>query len=302
MKGLTGMFFLLVFALSTRAQYYYRDILVTKQTMQKWALFKENRVKKVNLSSFERTGEPTPGFDCNQVVSDDYLVIYTYTQTNMSNPTSLIAYYDTRGFLRKTIDTSDTYQSTTEYDYDGAGRIITVSNNALQTDNLVRNSEIHEWKYKPDGAPLSMIKIKNGSDTTSVSFALDAKGNVIEEHPTSNRLSLPTTYYYYDSSNSLTDLVRFNEKANRLLPDYIFERNNRGQLKAMLFLPAGTNQYRNGYMNIMRMDWKKRKAAITGKMNCWERLNTSMIFEKAERRTQNAERGTRKAVSYFKSG
>ncbi len=189
MKGLTGILFLMVFILPTRAQYYYRDIIVTKQTMQKWSLFKDNKVKRVNLSSFERTGEPTPGFDCNQVVSEDYLVINTYTQTNMSNPTSLIAYYDNKGFLRKTLDTSDRYQSSTEYDYDGAGRIIKVSNNALQTDNQVRNTENHEWKYKADGTPLSMIKIKNGTDTTFVSFVVDAKGNVIEEHPTSNRLS-----------------------------------------------------------------------------------------------------------------
>jgi hypothetical protein len=243
MKAMIGIILILAISLPTLAQYYYRDIIVPRQTMQKWSAYKENRVKGVKLSSFESSGKATPGFDCNQVVSDDYSAITTFTQSSLSAPTTLTAYYDNKGLLRKTIDTSDTYQSTTTYDYDESRRVMTIINNALETDNHVQHTESHLWSYRPDGKPAGMIKVMNNADTTQVNFVLDPKGNVIEEHPVRKGINLPVIYYYYDSSNTLTDVVRFNDKARRLLPDYIFERNNHGQMKSMLFLPPGTGEY-----------------------------------------------------------
>jgi YD repeat-containing protein len=243
MKAIIGLFLFLATSMPALAQYYYRDIIVPRQTMQKWSAYKENRVRNVRLSSFEASGKSTPGFDCNQVISDDFSTITTFTKSSLSSPTTLTAYYDNKGLLRKTIDTSDTYQSTTTYDYDELGRVLTIINNALETDNQVSHTESHVWSYRSDGKPAGMIKIMNSGDTTRVNLVLDNKGNVIEEHPVRQGVNLPVVFYYYDSSNSLTDVVRFNEKARRLLPDYIFEKNSRGQMKTMLFLPPGTGEY-----------------------------------------------------------
>ena len=171
-------------------------------------------------------------------MSNDFSEIRTTTITNTSVPTSLTAFYDGKGLLKKTIDTSDTYSSTTEYEYDGEGHVISVNNVSLETDNHVQNTELHLWKYE-QGNITSMVKIKNGTDTTYVKLVKDEKGNVIEEHPSSHRLDLPVIYYYYDANNHLTDIVRYNEKANRLLPDYIFENDANGRMLSMLFLPAG---------------------------------------------------------------
>jgi hypothetical protein len=233
---------LLIIAFSSSGQYYYKDIIVTRQTNEKRNLYKSQRVKSVMVSSVEATGEPTPGFDCRQFVSNDFTEIRTTTVTNTSQPTSLSAFYDGKGLLRKTIDTSDTYSSTTDYEYDGDGHVISVNNVSLETDNHVQNAEIHLWKYD-QGNVVSMIKIKNGTDSTFVRLVKDDKGNVIEEHPSNHNLDLPVIYYYYDDNNHLTDIVRYNEKAKRLLPDYIFEKNASGRIQTMLFLPAGTNDY-----------------------------------------------------------
>jgi YD repeat-containing protein len=243
MKAIIGFLLFLAGSGPALAQYYYRDLVVPRQTMQKWSAYKNNKVRGVRLSSFEGSGKSTPGFDCNQVVSEDYSSIITFTKSSLSAATTLTAYYDTKGLLRKTVDTSDTYQSTTTYDYDASGRVITIINDALETDNQVKHTESHIWSYGPDGKPAGMIKIMNGGDSTRINFVLDSKGNVIEEHPVRQGINLPVIYYYYDSSNSLTDVVRFNEKARRLLPDYIFEKNGRGQMKSMLFLPPGTGEY-----------------------------------------------------------
>jgi len=233
---------LLNIAFSSMGQYYYKDIIVTRQTSAKRNLYQNQKVKSVKLTSVEGNGEPTPGFDCRQTISNDFSEIKTTTLTNTSVPTSLTAFFDSYGFLRKTIDTSDTYSSTTDYEYDANGHVISVNNISLETDNHIQNTELHLWRYD-QGNIASMIKIKNGTDTTYVKMVIDEKGNVIEEHPSNHGRDLPVIYYYYDNNNHLTDIVRYNEKAKRLLPDYIFEKESNGRILSMLFLPAGTNDY-----------------------------------------------------------
>jgi hypothetical protein len=53
---------------------------------------------------------------------------------------------------------------------------------------------------------------------------------VIEELPYIKKISGEKTYYYYDGKNRLTDIVRFNTKARRLLPDYMFEYTENNQV------------------------------------------------------------------------
>jgi hypothetical protein len=84
----------------------------------------------------------------------------------------------------------------------------------------------------------------NGTDTTIVRFVTDEKGNIAEEHSVRNKTELPTVYYYYDEGNRLTDIVRYNPKAQRLLPDYIFEYDGGGRPASMLIVPEqGVSEY-----------------------------------------------------------
>src|SRR4249920_2587949 len=99
MKELTGLFFLLMICLGASAQYFYKDIEVTRQTISNWKSYKENRVRQVRLSSFENNGEATAGFDCKQTITDDFSEIRTTTSTNMTASTSLVATYDGKGQL-----------------------------------------------------------------------------------------------------------------------------------------------------------------------------------------------------------
>jgi len=242
MKQLIGLLSLLAIAGMGRAQYYYKDIVITQQTMEKWKLYKANKVRSVKLISYEGDGRPTEGFEGAQDVNDDFSRVVTYTHTNMSDPTQLVAYYDASGWLKKTVDTSDTYLSTTEYEYDQKGHILSISNSSLETDNQLINTEKHIWQYNPQGNPVSMLKIKGGRDTTYIRFTSDDKGNITQEDAVHNHESLPSVYYYY-AGHQLTDIVRYNEKAARLLPDYMFEYDGSGRLSSMLFVQSGTNDY-----------------------------------------------------------
>jgi hypothetical protein len=228
-------------ALSGNSQYYYKDILVTRQTQDSWKSYFANKVSAVTIQSTEKNGEPTPGFVCTQSVSPDYHSIQTFTKSADAQPSNLQSFYDANGRLIKTVDTSDAYNSTSVYSYNEQGKINIISNTALETDNQVTATEKHLWIYK-DGKAAQMIKIKNNSDTTTVNFTADDKGNIIEERPVHAKDTLPAVYYYYDNGGRLTDIVRYNEKAGRLLPDYIFEYTQQG-ISSMIFVPSGSNDY-----------------------------------------------------------
>ena len=91
-----------------------------------------------------------------------------------------------------------------------------------------------------------MVKIKNGKDTTYYSFVLDEKGNVVEENGVSRGKKIPAVFYYYDEQNKLTDIVRYNIAARRLLPDYVFEYEN-GRLATMMVVPEEGTDYQKWY-------------------------------------------------------
>jgi len=98
------------------------------------------------------------------------------------------------------------------------------------TGDSIYVNEVHQWFYNDQGKPLRMLRILNNNDTTEVRFTLDEKGNVTEELPFVKKVSGEKTYYYYDDKNRMTDIVRFNTKARRLLPDYMFEYTEKNQV------------------------------------------------------------------------
>lgn len=235
------IFVLLLVVFTTDAQYYYKDILLARQNKENWRTFHDTRVREVNIQSIDANNEQTPDFTCLQKVTSDFASISTFTKSANVPASTLTAYYDQSGKMIKTVDTSDTYKSTTEYTYNEKGEISVMLNQSIQTDNQIVTTEKHIWLYDATG-PVKMIKIKGESDSTLISFVKDEKGNIVEEKSVRNRQSLPSVYYYYDNAGMLTDIVRYNQKAGRLLPDYVFEYNS-GRLSSMLFVPNGSTDY-----------------------------------------------------------
>ena len=243
MKAFAGLMIIMAFANPSIAQYYYQDIIASQQVTEKWKVYKDNKVKSVNIISFESNNLPTEGFLCRQMVKPDYTQISTYTKTNLTRETNITAFYSSGGILQKTVDTSKGYQSITEYQFDQSGNISSITNASVESDNNIKSAEQHFWKYSADGKPVSMLKIKNSNDTTFIRFVNDEKGNTAEEHAVHNKTALPVIFYYYDENKRLTDIVRYNAKAKRLLPDYIFTYNINNLLSSMLFVPEGSNDY-----------------------------------------------------------
>jgi YD repeat-containing protein len=227
------------------AQYYYKDLVTTAQTNQQFSLYRQRGIKKVSLTSFNGGSSETAGFTAEQIIDAKNKTITTITKTAVIGDSYLITSYNAADQLIRTSDSAQNATNITLYNYDAAGRLTSIAT-SNSSDNI-STTEIHQFSYDAKGKPVKMVRIRNNSDTTLVEFIADEKGNIGEEKITRSNLPNSTVYYYYDGQNRLTDVVRYNAQAKRLLPDYMFEYNDNAQLKKMVLVPAGTNDYQNWY-------------------------------------------------------
>lgn len=228
-------------AITAKAQYYYKDIIVTGQINANYRVLKDNKVSRVTLTPSAL--DPSQNtVTLRQTVYPLQKLVVTYTKVPDATESWLKSYYNANGFLIKTVDSSADVVTSSLYEYDAAGRIVTISNNSVPVNDPAE-TETHQWIYNGNGQPVQMVKIKNGNDSTLVSFTADEQGNVAEENAVHKKNNSGTTYYYYDAQHHLTDVARFNTRANRILPDYMFEYNDAAQLTQMIVVPEGSADY-----------------------------------------------------------
>lgn len=226
-----------------RAQYYYKDIVVTAQISAGYQILRANNVTEVRIApSADPTVPAGPAVSLRQTVYPGQNMVVTYTKTPETGESWLKAYYNQGGALITTVDSTVDLTTRSVYAYDAAGRLASISSSTI-FKNEASGTEIHQWSWNAAGKPARMVKIKNGNDTTYVSFEADEKGNAGEEKVSRNRLSLGSTFYYYDDKDRLTDVARYSKKADRILPEYMFEYNDANQITQMVIVPEGSNEY-----------------------------------------------------------
>jgi hypothetical protein len=241
MKNIPVVIFIIFYSISLHAQYYYQDIVGTKELNQMIQLYLKNKVRTVQAAGFNGEGVQDSDFsETHQFFPDlDLLKISSRNRTDISNE---FYRFNAKGLLVTITDSASSLVSKTSYDYDDRGNPVSIANVVNDANDSVYESEVHQWLYNADGKPVRMLRIVNTTDTTDVRFTIDGKGNVIEELPFVRKISREKIYYYYDDKNRLTDIVRFNTKAGRLLPDYMFEysANNEVAQKITTLSAAGT--------------------------------------------------------------
>ena len=241
MNRLIGTLCVLV-SFGANAQYYYKDVTISRQTIATTAKYKTHKIRSVEVISYENNGERTEDFSGAQTISSDYTRITTSFNTPLSGQSELTAFYDNQGRLTKNIDTADGSYSESQYYYNSNGTLQKISNVSVSAGQK-SEKEDHLWFYNSNGQPEKMLRIKNDVDTTYVTFVLDENGNVAEENSRRRNASMPAYFYYYDDKNRITDVVIYNDKAKRLLPLYVFEYTNNDLIKKMIVIPEGTDEY-----------------------------------------------------------
>jgi YD repeat-containing protein len=229
-------------ACSSNAQYYYKDITGTKETSDLIKTYIKNKVKIVTLTSYDADNVKSDNLFVEQYFSPETKILKTVTGTgeDNANRSTVFTYADENGNIIKTVDSSGIVVNTTTYDYNASGNLelVTISS----SDTISHESEQHIWQWE-NGRPIKMLRIKDGMDTTYVNFKLDEQGNVIEETSIHKRLSSKPYFYYYNDNNQLTDIVRYNERAKQLLPEYMFEYSSTNQVIQKITVPSNNSDY-----------------------------------------------------------
>lgn len=229
-------------ALNAQSQYYYLDIIGTKQTNQQYKLIRTFQLKHINATSFEGNNQPSKDFLLEQTVAADGRQIVTRSSSGGNIPSYFISHY-LNNRLVKTVDSSSGAINTVLYSYDNAGRVLSINSINKDFDGTFTSTENHSWTYNDKGLPVTMLKVKNQTDTTLVTFKNDEQDNVAEELWKKNNRTTETYYYYYNAKKQLTDVVRFNRKANAMIPDYILDYDNSGRISEMRQTQAASANY-----------------------------------------------------------
>jgi hypothetical protein len=242
--GSITILLLSVFTATSQAQYYYKDIVSNKQVIAEKQVLKEQKIRNILVHSFEGNGDDSPGFFCEKKISKDYRKIETYTKSNITGKSLQISYYNDKGQLVQSTDSSELSSTTSLYQYDANGQIAHIISNSHSNDDdfSTRLVEEHQYQYDAKGIPVQMLRIRNRKDTALIIFTADEKGNVIDEKDMGKNGK--HYYYYYNDKNRLTDIVKFNVVKNKLMPDFVFEYNSDGQVTQMVTVEEGiTSDY-----------------------------------------------------------
>lgn len=233
---------LLFIALSSPAQYYYKDIVGTKESSDLIKTYMKNKVSRVLLNSYDADDTRSDNLFIQQEFSPSKRILKTVTATGADNAnmSTVFTYADENGDIIKTVDSTGVVINSTTYNYDDHGNLnlVTISS----SDTTINESEQHIWQWE-NGKPVKMLRIKNKLDTAFVELKLDENGNVTEETETRKRFASRPYYYYYNDNKQLTDIVRYNDRAKQLLPEYMFEYSSSNQVIQKITVPSNNSDY-----------------------------------------------------------
>ena len=230
---------LLLFYFAANSQYYYKDIVAAADISRLMKIYSANNIKKITAKGITPEGSPSSEFSEMGEVNGTTLKVTTNNNKAIS---TLKFNFNDRGQLISSVDSAINVKGTSTYTYDANGKIISISNSATDADSSgdFSQTEVHQYIYK-DGKLDKMWRIINKADSLEVRFVTDEHGNVIEERNFRRGVLADPIYYYYDDRNRLTDIVRFNYKANRLLPDYLFEYDDNDRVIQKITTTSGNN-------------------------------------------------------------
>ena len=223
------------------AQYYYKDIIGTRESSGMIKNYMNNKVNRVLLTSYNANNEKDDQFYVEQQFSPSIRALKTITRSGVTNQSVLISYADANGNVIKTIDSSEIVVTITDYQYNEKGQLVSLITSSSDTSSN-KESEQHIWEWN-NNHPVKMLRIKNKLDTAYVEFIIDEKGNVAEERETRKKIRMQPIYYYYNENNQLSDIVRYSPRAKQLMAEYIFEYSDANQVIQKITIPSNNSNY-----------------------------------------------------------
>lgn len=226
------------------AQYYYNDIISTRESNRQMQAYAARKVLRVNASGYDANGVRATDFAEVQELRDNGRTLKVSNRTGGSF-SAVYNRFDDKLRLVSISDTTAAVQSQTVYVYDANDLIRSVTNTVRDSANDFNQTETHLWQYRADGTPTGMWRIINGTDSLEVRFTPDEDGNPGDEKTFRKGIETGVVYYYFDDKKRLTDIVRYNTHFKRLLPDQMFEYDDNDRVIQKITTTSSRNM---GYL------------------------------------------------------
>jgi len=248
MKVVLFAFGLFVAITSAKSQYYFTDIVSHRQSDYQYKQLIAAKVTHMQAVSYGKDSTTvSTTFTLEQDIIDGGKKVITKTTLANSGTTIIENNYRNDQLitsLNSIVQPLSTVVTKTAYTYSDQGEILSIFSNSLDTIASVSGfSERHIWQYNDKNKPTKMLNIKNNSDTLTVLFTYDEKGNVAEEKWFRKGQTIEKYYYYYDNDGLLTDVVRFNDRVRKLLPDFVYEYDDNANIIKMTQTIKGGTDY-----------------------------------------------------------
>jgi hypothetical protein len=231
-----------LFTLSAGAQYYFNDCVSNRQTHRQYNLLRKWKVRSFTVVALPEQAMGKEEVLVTQEMSTDGKRVVIYANETGGKTNRTVTQYEA-GKLVRTTAARRNGEVTTRFFYAPNGLIQRIESTTRDTSLDINQLEVHTYFYKQDTLPDFAYVIRDNSDTVRVEFLTDSLQQVVEEKWWRGTKQLERYYYYYDNSRRLTDIVRFNAKAGKLLPDYIFSYDEEGRTTKMIQVPRFGNNY-----------------------------------------------------------
>jgi len=221
-------FLALLVSLTGFGQFYYKDLVDARANDDKMKVYLANKVVSVTATGYDSRGVKATDFYEVQEVFPAQNLLKVSTRSGLS---VVKTYYrfDAQGRLASISDSTNGIKSRTSYQYTG-NNLVLVKTEVKDSLNDFSETEEHQWIYNNAGKPEKMWKIVNSKDSMEYRFTVDEKGNVADEQLFRRGVGIDPFYFYYDDQHMLTDIVRYNKRAKKLLPDFMFEYDEQGRV------------------------------------------------------------------------
>jgi len=206
-------------SVSLNAQYYYDDIVGTRDINNKMKTYLAAKVKSVTATGYDPQGSKTNEFNEWQDVQANGTVLKLTTRNGQSVARTYYQ-FDNRTRLISARDSATDVESITTYRYDANDNLVNIKTTSKDPLHEAGQTKERQYEYK-DGQVFRMLFIQDGVDSISYKFTVDEKKNVADEmmyHRGGSQNQIyyyyeqQKVYYFYDDNHRLTDITKYNAK------------------------------------------------------------------------------------------
>ena len=234
---------ILLFPATTFCQYYYNDILDARVTGERMKNYAKQKVKTITATGYDANGAKTSDFNEWQEINAEKRILKITTRSGHQVSRQYYQ-FDSQFKLMSITDSSGDIKSSTTYSYDNAGNIISIKTTTKDSLQDFNETVEHQYMYNSSGKPEKLWRIINGTDTSEYRLSMEANKNVVDEQLFRRGVGIDPIYYYYDDKHRLTDIVRYNKKAKKLLPTVMFEYDDADRIiQKMTILSTNNPDY-----------------------------------------------------------